>query len=80
MPATTALPAPWRPCLRGTRHMVVCGHPMAAQAGLAVLEGGGNAVDAGVAAGIALGVLGGPGTSVSPASHPSSSAWPALAK
>ena len=57
MPARTATPTPWRPCLRGTRHMVVCGHPMAAQAGLAVLEGGGNAVDAGVAAGIALGVL-----------------------
>ena len=30
---------------------------MAAQAGVAVLEGGGNAVDAGVTAGIALGVL-----------------------
>ena len=49
--------AAWRPCLRGTRHMVVCGHPMAAQGGLAVLEGGGNAVDPGVAGGIALGVL-----------------------
>lgn len=57
MSTETAHPAPWRPCLRGTRHMVVCGHPMAAQAGLAVLEGGGNAVDAGVTAGIALGVL-----------------------
>ena len=57
MSRETAYPAPWRPCLRGTRHMVVCGHPWAAQAGLAVLEGGGNAVDAGVAAGIALGVL-----------------------
>ncbi len=50
-------PGPWRPCLRGTRHMVACGHHMAAQAGLEVLEAGGNAVDAGVAAGIALGVL-----------------------
>ena len=33
MSTETAHPAPWRPCLRGTRHMVVCGHPMAAQAG-----------------------------------------------
>ena len=57
MSTTTDPPAPWRPCLRGTRHMVVCGHPLAAQAGLAVLEGGGNAIDAGVTAGVALGVL-----------------------
>jgi gamma-glutamyltranspeptidase/glutathione hydrolase len=37
--------------------MVVAGHYLAAQAGFQVLEGGGNAVDAGVAAGIALGVV-----------------------
>lgn len=46
-----------RPALMGTRHMVAAGHYLAAQAGLQVLEAGGNAVDAGVAAGIALGVL-----------------------
>jgi gamma-glutamyltranspeptidase/glutathione hydrolase len=46
-----------RPLLMGTRHMAVAGHYGAAHAAFAVLEGGGNAVDAGVAAGIALGVL-----------------------
>src|SRR4051812_21786366 len=43
--------------LAGNRHMVAAGHYAAADAGFPVLEGGGNAVDAGVAAGIALGVL-----------------------
>ena len=47
----------FRPTLMGTRHMVVAGHYLAAEAGFAILEAGGNAVDAGVAAGIALGVL-----------------------
>ena len=42
--------------LTGTRHMVAAGHYAAAHAGFLVLEAGGNAVDAGVAAGIALGV------------------------
>jgi len=46
-----------RPTLMGTRHMAVAGHYGAAHAAFAVLEAGGNAVDAGVAAGIALGVL-----------------------
>ncbi|WP_430435761.1 gamma-glutamyltransferase family protein [Oceanibaculum nanhaiense] len=46
-----------RPVTLGSRHMVSAGHHAAAQAGLAILEAGGNAVDAGVAAGIALGVL-----------------------
>jgi gamma-glutamyltranspeptidase/glutathione hydrolase len=46
-----------RPLLLGTRHMAVAGHYSAAHAAFAVLESGGNAVDAGVAAGIALGVL-----------------------
>ncbi len=46
-----------RPCLMGTRHMAVAGHYGAAHAAFTILEGGGNAVDAGVAAGIALGVL-----------------------
>jgi gamma-glutamyltranspeptidase/glutathione hydrolase len=39
------------------RHgMVVAGHPQAAEAGLAVLEAGGNAVDAAVATSLAVGV------------------------
>jgi gamma-glutamyltranspeptidase / glutathione hydrolase len=46
-----------RPLLLGTRHMAVAGHYGAAHAAFAVLESGGNAVDAGVAAGVALGVL-----------------------
>src|SRR5437867_5703914 len=46
-----------RPLLLGARHMAVAAHYGAAHAAFAVLESGGNAVDAGVAAGIALGVL-----------------------
>lgn len=46
-----------RPALRGTRHMAAAGHYGAAHAAFAVLEAGGNAVDAAVAGGIALGVL-----------------------
>lgn len=41
----------------GTRHIVAAGHYLAAQAGLQILEAGGNAIDAGVAAGLALGVV-----------------------
>jgi gamma-glutamyltranspeptidase/glutathione hydrolase len=43
--------------ITGTRYMISAGHYLATQAGHAVLEAGGNAVDAGVAAGIALGVV-----------------------
>ena len=46
-----------RPTIKGTRHMVAAGHYLAAHAGFQILEAGGNAIDAGVAAGIALGVL-----------------------
>jgi gamma-glutamyltranspeptidase / glutathione hydrolase len=46
-----------RPALMGTRHMAAAGHYAAAHAAFVVLEAGGNAVDAGVAAGVALGVL-----------------------
>ena len=47
----------FRPALRGTRHMLVSGNYLASMAGFQVLEAGGNAIDAGVAAGIALGVV-----------------------
>jgi gamma-glutamyltranspeptidase/glutathione hydrolase len=47
----------YRPVLLGTRHMAVAGHYSAAHAAFQVLEAGGNAVDAGVAGGLALGVL-----------------------
>ena len=46
-----------RPTVYGTRHAVSAGHYLAAAAGFSILEAGGNAIDAGVAAGIALGVL-----------------------
>ncbi len=39
------------------RFAISSGHTLATEAGYAILEAGGNAVDAGVAAGIALGVL-----------------------
>jgi gamma-glutamyltranspeptidase / glutathione hydrolase len=46
-----------RPTLYGSRHAVSAGHYLAAAAGFAILEAGGNAIDAGCAAGIALAVL-----------------------
>jgi gamma-glutamyltranspeptidase/glutathione hydrolase len=46
-----------RPEALGTRHAVAAGHPLAALAAHRILEVGGNAVDAGVAAGICLGVV-----------------------
>ena len=50
-------PSTWRTEVTGTKHVIAAGHHMAAQAGFEILEAGGNAIDAGVAAGIALGVL-----------------------
>lgn len=41
----------------GRRWMVAAGHPLAAQAAARILEAGGNAVDAGAAAGMMLGVV-----------------------
>jgi len=46
-----------RPTIYGTRHAVSAGHYLAAAAAFSILEAGGNAIDAGCAAGIALGVL-----------------------
>jgi len=46
-----------RMSIMGTRHVISAGHYLAAHAGFEILEAGGNAVDAGVAAGIAIGVL-----------------------
>jgi len=51
MPFTT------RPVIIGTHGVVAAGHYLAAQAGLRMLEAGGNAIDAGVATGFALAVL-----------------------
>jgi gamma-glutamyltranspeptidase / glutathione hydrolase len=65
MPAETAFPpeiaAPpgmaGRAVVAGTRHVVSAGHYLAAEAGFQVLEAGGNAVDAAVAAALVLGVV-----------------------
>jgi gamma-glutamyltranspeptidase/glutathione hydrolase len=46
-----------RPTVYGTRHAVSAGHYLAASAAFSILEAGGNAIDAGCAAGICLGVL-----------------------
>jgi gamma-glutamyltranspeptidase/glutathione hydrolase len=51
------LPPANRPTISGSRHMISAGHYLAATAGFQILEAGGNAIDAGCAAGIALGVL-----------------------
>lgn len=48
---------PLQPMIVGARYMIVAGHYLATEAGHAVLQAGGNAIDAGVAAGIALSVV-----------------------
>lgn len=50
-------PESLRPTLVGTHYMVSAGHPLVAQVAAQVLERGGNAVDAGVAGGIAANVV-----------------------
>ena len=46
-----------RPAVLGAKHMVSSCHYLASLAGLRMFPRGGNAIDAGVAAGIALNVL-----------------------
>jgi len=46
-----------RPLVMGTDWMITADHPLAAQAGAAVLEAGGNAVDAAIAANLVLTVV-----------------------
>src|ERR1700729_352388 len=48
---------PRRPNVIAQRHVVVSGHYYASLAGLQILEAGGNAIDAGVATGLAIDVL-----------------------
>lgn len=47
----------WRPTLMGKRYAIACGHPLAANAAARILERGGNAIDAGVTAAMALAIL-----------------------
>src|ERR671937_147102 len=54
---TRPVPFATRPVLQGTFGMVAAGHYLAAAIGLSVLEKGGNAVDAGVAAGFTVALL-----------------------
>lgn len=46
-----------KPAVASSRAIVVSGHPLASQAGLAALEKGGNIVDAAIAVSFALGVV-----------------------
>jgi gamma-glutamyltranspeptidase/glutathione hydrolase len=55
--ASSPASAPSMVQVMGRRFMVSAGHPLAAQAAARILEAGGNAVDAGVAAGFMLGVV-----------------------
>ncbi len=41
----------------GTRHMIASGHYLATTAGFEILQAGGNAIDAGICAGLAISVL-----------------------
>jgi gamma-glutamyltranspeptidase len=46
-----------KPDVQSTRAVVASGHPLASAAGLAILEKGGNVIDAGIAVSFALGVV-----------------------
>ena len=47
----------YRPVVMGRNSMVCSGHPLASQAGMSVLQKGGNAADAAIAVGAALNVV-----------------------
>ncbi len=55
--AASANPATMTVQAIGTRWAIAAGHPLAAEAGARMLAAGGNAIDAGVAAGMTLGVV-----------------------
>lgn len=54
---TYASPATFRPQVRGTRFMASSAHHIATTAAMTILQNGGNAIDAGVAAGLCINVL-----------------------
>ena len=47
----------FQPMITGTQYVVSAGHYLATQAAMDILDAGGNAIDAGVAANLALGVV-----------------------
>ena len=47
----------FQPMITGTQYVVSAGHYLATQAAMDFLDAGGNAIDAGVAANLALGVV-----------------------
>ena len=57
MPVAGTTLSSLRPLIQGTNGVVVASHPSAAMIGLDVLRRGGNAIDAGVAVGLALNVV-----------------------
>ena len=57
MPVSGTTLSSYRPLMQGVNGMVAASHPSAAMAGLEVLKRGGNAIDAGVAVGLALNVV-----------------------
>lgn len=57
LPAAEAQAQTFRPVVRGRRGVVAGGHPLSVEAGMRVLQNGGNAVDAGVATILAASVI-----------------------
>ncbi len=58
MQRTPTLQRPsWRPTLIGRKYAIACGHYLAAAAAARILERGGNAIDAGVTAAMALAIV-----------------------
>ncbi len=60
MPALSSCPESWfirKPAINTSRGIVVTQHQLASQAGAAILAKGGNAIDAAVAAGLAIGTV-----------------------
>jgi gamma-glutamyltranspeptidase/glutathione hydrolase len=57
VPLTSSRAQTFRPVVRGKRGVVAGGHPLSVEAGLRILQQGGNAVDAGVATILAASVI-----------------------
>ncbi len=57
LPQPTSRAQTFRPVVRGKRGVVAGGHPLSVEAGLRILQQGGNAVDAGVATILAASVI-----------------------